>query len=71
MRLFVKYGSTGEILSVAKVEFMPEEMPHPFDDNQDATVMEFPMDPDLEELDCAEIHDGYMVNVKTRKLRKK
>lgn len=70
MRLFIKYDSNGEILSVAKIEFMPEEMPHPFIDDPEANVMEVPIDSKLEKLECSAIHDGYMVNVETKKLKK-
>lgn len=70
MRLFIKYDSNGEILSVAKIEVMPEEMPYPFVDDPEANVTEVPIDSKLEELDCSTIHDGYVVNVKTKKLKK-
>lgn len=70
MRLFIKYDASGEILSVAKIEVMPEEMPHPFVDDPEANVTEVPIDSKLEKLECSAIHNGYVVNVETKKLKK-
>jgi len=70
MRLFIKYDTNGEILSVAKVDVMPEEMSHPFDDDPDANVMEVPVNAEFEQLECATIHDNYVVDIITKKLKK-
>ncbi|MCP4494536.1 MAG: hypothetical protein GY820_45640 [Gammaproteobacteria bacterium] len=70
MRLFVKYNAKGEILSVSKVEVMPDEMPHPFADDPKAMVAEVTTSAKIKGLDCAEIHDAYAINVETKKLKK-
>jgi len=72
MRMFIIYKSDGEIVSVSKVEIMPENLEQPYDIlGQDEAVLEIPAKGDLENLDAIQLHSQYQINVKKKKLEKK
>lgn len=69
MRIFVKYNRKGEILSVSKVEAMPEELEQPFGtESEDEFVLEVPAKKALLELDTIQLHEKYKVDSEKKKL---
>ena len=69
MRIFVIYNRKGEILSVSKVEAMPEELEQPFGIvGEDEFVLEIPAKKVLLELDTIEFHEKYKVDSEKKKL---
>ena len=72
MRIFVIYNPKGEILSVSKVDTMPEELEQPFGtESEDELVLEVPVKKELLELDIIQFHEKYKVDSKKKKLIKK
>lgn len=72
MRIFVIYNRKGEILSVSKVEAMPEGLEQPFGtESDDELVLEVPAKKALLELDIIQFHEKYRVDTKKKKLVKK
>jgi hypothetical protein len=70
MRTFVKYNRDGVVLSVAKVRIMPAQLEHPFADLADGDgVLE--VSGPLADVDTAELHNGYQIDVKKQQLVKK
>jgi len=75
-RLFVKSDKSGEILAVVKVETLPEGRTSPFDDQDEASVAVIEVKPALvkstfRDMEVVDIHVGYVVDTKTRALKKK
>ena len=69
MRIFVKYNTGGEILSVTQVEVMPEGVDQPYADlGADEKVIEVPVTEELQQLDPTEFHDKYRVDVEKKQL---
>lgn len=72
MKIFVTYNPKGEILSVSKVEAMPEDLEQPFGVvSEDELVLEVPVKKILLELDTTEFHEKYMVDSEKKKLIKR
>ncbi|MBE9533361.1 MAG: hypothetical protein IMF03_00040 [Proteobacteria bacterium] len=71
MRIFVIYNRKGEILSVSKVDTMPEELEQPFGTESDELVLEVPAKKALLELDIIQFHEKYKVDSEKKKLIKK
>jgi len=71
MRVFVKYNSTGDVLSVSRVEKMPPGMQLYAERGPDEFVMELPPDAPQAKLELIELHEGHKVDVKKKKLIKK
>lgn len=72
MRIFVMYNREGEILSVSKVEVMPEHLNQPFamvDENE--FVIEVPMKEEFLKIDAIQLHEKYKVDAEQKKLIKK
>lgn len=72
MQIFIRHDKSGKILSVAKVESMPEGLKHPFllvDKNE--RVLELKGNDIPAGKGCHEIHDSYVVDVKKKKLKTK
>ncbi len=72
MRIFVTYNQQGEILSVSKVEAMPDGLEQPFGTvSEDEFVLEVPVKKALSELDTVQFHEKYKVDSEKKKLIKK
>lgn len=72
MRVFVRYNSAGEIVSVSKVNVMPPDLEHPFGMLQGGeSVVELPAGDEDARLDPLELHNGHQVDPRTKKLLKK
>ncbi|GAB4192911.1 MAG: hypothetical protein Fur006_37600 [Coleofasciculaceae cyanobacterium] len=73
MKIFVKYNADGAIISVSKVEVMPEDLEQPYSELEPgANVLEvIPVTEELEELDALQIHSSYRVDVEAKTLVKK
>jgi hypothetical protein len=72
MRVFVKYNRDGEVLSVSKVEMMPQHLEQPFGTLEDGVqFIEVDAKPPATQLSALELHEGYKVDVKKKKLVKK
>ncbi|MGK7896342.1 MAG: hypothetical protein AB4372_22685 [Xenococcus sp. (in: cyanobacteria)] len=73
MKIFIKYNSAGEILSVSKVKFMPEGIESPFQilDANNEFVLEVPITEELIQIEAVTLHDNYRVDVTTKKLIEK
>ncbi|MBL7189113.1 MAG: hypothetical protein ISS70_22530 [Phycisphaerae bacterium] len=72
MRIFIHYNKDGRILSVARVDHLAENLEHPFmltDD--DESVLQLKPDDPAEKLASHQIHEGYKVDVKKKRLKKK
>lgn len=69
MRIFVKYNSDGEILSVLKVDCMPEGLEQPYGALQgDEDVIEIPESEDLKKLEAIQFHERYKVDIEKKEL---
>ena len=73
MNIFVKYNSEGRILSVTRVNKMPEGLKHPYAVDSEEGVEVLSIEPlgqfaDMEPLD---IHNNFAVDVEKKKLVKK
>jgi hypothetical protein len=73
MRLFMLYDKkTGQIISASKTNFLDESLEHPYGlVIEDQGVLEVAPDDKLEALDCHEISEQYVVDVKKQKLKSK
>jgi hypothetical protein len=72
MRIFIVYNNSGEIISVSKVEFMSEELEHPYVIlGGGEAVMEIPAKGDILQLEALQIHEQFKVNVAKGKLVKR
>ena len=72
MRTFIRYDERGEIISVLKAAIMPGGAEHPFQlTGAGEGVIELKGDDPVAALDSLEIHDGYTVDVKEKRLVKK
>jgi len=70
MRTFVKYSRDGVVLSVVKVQIMPAHVEQPFADLADGeSVLE--VSGPLADVDAADLHNGYQVDVTKKQLVKK
>jgi uncharacterized OB-fold protein len=75
-RLFVKSDKSGEILAIVKVETLPQGRKTPFDDEDDASVAVIEVKPSIvkstfRDMEVVDIHVGYVVDTKTKALKKK
>jgi hypothetical protein len=71
VRTFIHYDQNGEIVSVAKVEVMPEHLEHPFTLTEEAHgVLELDPEDPLAEKAGGELIGAYSVDVKSKRLRK-
>lgn len=72
MRIFVKYDLDGTVLNVAKVEILPEGIPHPYGEiASDERVLEVPVTEELEQLEGVQLYNDYRVNTDSQQLVKK
>lgn len=72
MRIFVKYNSDGEILSVLKVGYMPEGLEQPYGALEgDEEVIEIPENEELARLELVQLHERYKVDIEKKELVKK
>ena len=73
MRIFVKYNTSGKILSASKIKAMPVGLDHPYADlEEDEQVLEVePVTEELKQLETLQFHDAYQVDVAQKKLVKK
>ena len=72
MRIFVKYNSDGEILSVLKVDCMPEGLQQPYGAlEEDEDVIEIPENDDLRNLEAIQFHERYKVDINKKELVEK
>lgn len=72
MRVFVKYSSTGEVLSVSKVEQMPGHLDHPYATvSEGEGVLELPNKAEYNQTESIDLHAKYRVDVAKKKLVKK
>lgn len=72
MRMFVKYDASGNILSFCKANIFPEIFETPFGKlNEREFAFEVEQTPELNKLECDEIHEKYIVDVKKKKLKKR
>lgn len=69
MRIFVKYNPEGEILSVSKIEVMPEGLEHPYADlGLDEQVLEISVTEELQQLEPTQFYEKYQVDVQKKQL---
>jgi hypothetical protein len=72
VRVFVKYNRDGQILSVCKVEVMPEEVDTPFGPLPEGeAVLEAPAGGEWERLEPLDVHAKYRVDVRRKRLVKR
>ncbi len=71
MKIFVKYNNDGEILSVSKVDVMPEGLDQPYVLDENEFVLVAPGKKEFVNLDAIQLHEGYKVDVKKARLVKK
>ncbi len=72
MKIFVKYNNDGEILSVSKVDVMPEGLDQPYGLlGENEFVLVAPGKKEFVNLDAIQLHEGYKVDVKKARLVKK
>ncbi len=71
MRIFIKYDQSGQILSVWKLDQLPEGEDQPFSNLADGeSVVEVPDEGAIQKLELMQIHEGYRVDPKKKKLVK-
>jgi hypothetical protein len=73
MRIVIAYDKDGNIVNVARVLSLPEDMPHPFADfaeEHHILSIEKPTK-EMQKIKLADIPHQYRVDTKTEKLRKK
>ena len=69
MRMFVKFDREGKIVSVCKAEVMAEDVEDPYGFVEEReSVIEVEPTGELERESCLEIHEGYRVDVRKKKL---
>lgn len=72
MRLFIQHDSKGNIISVSKIEVMDPSLKHPYSGlAKDESVLEVEPTSELEALDCHEISEQYLVDMKKMKPKKR
>lgn len=72
MKIFVKYNSDGEILSVLKVDCMPEGLEQPYGALEgDEDVIEIPENEELVRLEAVQFHERYKIDIEKKELVKK
>ncbi|MDJ0594332.1 MAG: hypothetical protein QNJ72_30880 [Pleurocapsa sp. MO_226.B13] len=72
MKIFIKYNSAGEILSVSKVKFMPIGTESPFEIlDANEFVLEVPLTEELMQIEAVTLHDNYQIDVATKQLIEK
>lgn len=72
MRLFIHHDSKGNIISVSKAEVMDASLEHPYAGlGPGESVLEVKPTSELEALDCHEICERHLVDLKKLKLKKK
>ena len=72
MRLFIHHGADGNIISVSKAEIMDPSLEHPYAEVAPGEgVLEVKPTSELQALDCHEIAEHYLVDLKKMKLKKK
>jgi|tagenome__1003787_1003787.scaffolds.fasta_scaffold20960132_2 hypothetical protein len=70
MRLFIRHRQDGEIVSVAKVDHMPDGVEHPYAGlAEDEAVVEVDPDADVEQLAAHEIGERFTLDIEARSLR--
>lgn len=71
MRTFIHYGPNGEIIAVARVEKMPEELPNPFNPTDETHgVVELDKSDPLAAKPGRELRAEFAVDMKSKRLRK-
>jgi hypothetical protein len=72
MNIFVKYNSEGQILSVIRVNKMPEGLKHPYavDSEEGVDVLDVEPLGQFADMEPLEIHNNYIVNVEKKTLVK-
>jgi hypothetical protein len=72
MRIFVHYDKQGQIISVVQIESLGEGLEHPFLlDEKSGGVLELKADDPAASLPLLEIHEGFVVNVDSKKIERK
>jgi hypothetical protein len=72
MRTFVKHNKAGDILSICRTEFVPEEMETPFGVLQKGEfVLEIKESDAMNKMAAEEIHESHKVDTAKKKLIKK
>lgn len=72
MKLFVKHNKQGEILSVSKVNVMPQQLTQPYQvETGDESVLEVAMQGEFADIDPLKVHQNYVVDVAQKKLKRK
>ena len=71
-RLFVRFDKNGKVVSTMKVNVMDESLEHPFCFLEEGeSALEIKASARYKSLQCHEICEQYMVDVKKKKLKKK
>jgi len=70
LNIFVKYDGNGRILSVTRVNKMPEGLKHPYavDSEEGAEVLDIEPLGKFADMEPLEIHNNYIVNVEKKTL---
>lgn len=69
MRIFIKYDQEGKIISVSKVDLMPEELENPYGDlAANEQVLEVTETEEIAQIDAIQIHTNYRVDTQRKKL---
>jgi len=69
MRVFVRHTKSGEIVSVAKANVLPEGLDHPYVDvGEEESVLEVVASSELEQLDAHEIAARFRVDPQRKQL---
>ncbi|MCB9101775.1 MAG: hypothetical protein H6632_19730 [Anaerolineales bacterium] len=72
MKIFIIYNLEGEILSVSKVEQIPEDLDQPFVFLPDEeSVLEIEATENLAKLSPLQFHKQYVIDIEKKKLMKK
>lgn len=72
MKIFARVNKEGIIVSISKVDKLPEGVDKPYADlDKGESVIEIKPTKELERTPLETIHDNYRVDIKTKKLMKK
>lgn len=72
MRIYVRYEQDGRIVSVLKAAVVHESVSEPFGDLEEGQgVIELEPTPELEQLECHDVHEQFEVDVAAKQLRRK
>jgi hypothetical protein len=72
MRIFVKHNRNGEVLSISRIDAMPDHLDHPYATLEEGeSVIEVPEKTVSSEKDLVRFHETYKVDIKKGKLVKK